>query len=57
MGQPRYGGVGGKGGDVFIEARMQITSLKIVKDAFPEKRFIGGNGGNSRFLFLCIQVT
>ncbi|XP_014674592.1 PREDICTED: GTP-binding protein 10-like isoform X2 [Priapulus caudatus] len=48
MGLPRQSGVGGKGGAVYVQATHQITSLKAVKDAFPEKRFVGGAGGNSK---------
>ncbi|XP_053569964.1 GTP-binding protein 10 [Bombina bombina] len=46
MGLPRLGGEGGKGGDVWVVAKNDVT-LKKIKDKFPNKRFLGGNGGNS----------
>uniref|UniRef100_A0A6I8SWI5 GTP-binding protein 10 n=1 Tax=Xenopus tropicalis TaxID=8364 RepID=A0A6I8SWI5_XENTR len=46
MGLPRLGGQGGKGGDVKLVAKKEVT-LKKIKDKFPHKRFIGGVGGNS----------
>lgn len=49
MGLPRLGGQGGKGGDVWVVAKNSMT-LKRVKDKYPQKRFLGGAGGNSRFV-------
>lgn len=49
MGLPRLGGQGGKGGDVWVVAKKNMT-LKRIKDKHPEKRFVGGAGGNSRFV-------
>lgn len=46
MGLPRLGGEGGKGGDVWIVAKGDIT-LKKIKDRYPHKRFAAGVGGNS----------
>ncbi|KAK2910238.1 GTP-binding protein 10 isoform X2 [Channa argus] len=46
MGLPRLGGQGGKGGDVWVVATKSMT-LKRIKDQYPQKRFIGGAGGNS----------
>lgn len=49
MGLPRLGGQGGKGGDVWVVAKKNMT-LKRIKDKHPQKRFVGGAGGNSRFV-------
>ncbi|KAM9723173.1 GTP-binding protein 10 [Menidia menidia] len=46
MGLPRLGGQGGNGGDVWVVATKNM-SLKKIKDKYPQKRFIGGIGGNS----------
>uniref|UniRef100_V9KYH1 GTP-binding protein 10 n=1 Tax=Callorhinchus milii TaxID=7868 RepID=V9KYH1_CALMI len=46
MGLGRFGGEGGKGGDVFVVAKADIT-LKKLKDKHPEKRFVGEVGANS----------
>lgn len=46
MGLPRLGGQGGKGGDVWVVATKDMT-LKRMKDKYPQKRFVGGTGGNS----------
>ncbi|XP_066986642.1 GTP-binding protein 10 homolog isoform X3 [Macrobrachium rosenbergii] len=47
MGYPKFGGVGGKGGDVYVEAVAEQTLSKTLR-AEPEKRWQGGVGGNSR---------
>ncbi|XP_064105534.1 GTP-binding protein 10 homolog isoform X1 [Macrobrachium nipponense] len=47
MGYPKFGGVGGKGGDVYVEAIAEQTLSKTLR-AEPEKRWLGGVGGNSR---------
>ena len=47
MGLPRLGGQGGKGGDVLVVAKKEIT-LKKIKDKYPQKRFVAGVGMNSR---------
>lgn len=49
MGLPRLGGQGGNGGDVWVVATKNMT-LKRIKDKYPQKRFVGGIGGNSRFV-------
>uniref|UniRef100_A0A8C8STF3 GTP-binding protein 10 n=1 Tax=Pelusios castaneus TaxID=367368 RepID=A0A8C8STF3_9SAUR len=46
MGLPRFGGEGGKGGDVWLVAEEKMT-LKRIKDKFPRKRFLAGTGANS----------
>uniref|UniRef100_A0A7N6A2H5 GTP-binding protein 10 n=1 Tax=Anabas testudineus TaxID=64144 RepID=A0A7N6A2H5_ANATE len=46
MGLPRLGGQGGNGGDVWVVATKNMT-LKRIKDKYPQKRFVGGIGGNS----------
>ncbi|KAF6739681.1 GTP-binding protein 10 [Oryzias melastigma] len=46
MGLPRLGGQGGNGGDVWVVAAKNMT-LKKIKDKYPQKRFVGGSGGNS----------
>ncbi|KAF6301721.1 GTP binding protein 10 [Rhinolophus ferrumequinum] len=48
MGYPRLGGEGGKGGDVWVVAHNKMT-LKQLKDKYPKKRFVAGEGANSRF--------
>ncbi|KAJ9573958.1 hypothetical protein L9F63_008648, partial [Diploptera punctata] len=47
MGLPRYGGIGGKGGDVILVAT-EGASLKKLKNMNSSKRFIAGNGENSQ---------
>lgn len=51
MGLPRLGGQGGNGGDVWVVAAKNMT-LKKIKDKYPQKRFVGGSGGNSRLVQL-----
>ncbi|XP_069186632.1 GTP-binding protein 10 homolog [Procambarus clarkii] len=52
LGFPRLGGVGGKGGDVYVEACKEYT-LKKTLNAKPGKRWIAASGGNSsKFLIL-----
>ncbi|KAE8288802.1 GTP-binding protein 10 [Larimichthys crocea] len=46
MGLPRLGGQGGSGGDVWVVATKN-TTLKKIKDKYPQKRFVGGAGANS----------
>ncbi|KAM4601299.1 GTP-binding protein 10 [Polymixia lowei] len=46
MGLPRLGGQGGKGGDVWVVAKKDLT-LKKLKDKYPQKRCIAGVGANS----------
>uniref|UniRef100_A0A4X2M866 GTP-binding protein 10 n=1 Tax=Vombatus ursinus TaxID=29139 RepID=A0A4X2M866_VOMUR len=48
MGYPRLGGEGGRGGDVWVVAKKRM-SLKKIKDKYPQKRFVAGEGANSRF--------
>ncbi|KAM5187671.1 GTP-binding protein 10 [Callospermophilus lateralis] len=47
MGYPRLGGEGGKGGDVWVVAHKKMT-LKQLKAKYPQKRFVAGEGANSR---------
>lgn len=49
MGLPRLGGQGGRGGDVWVVAKKDMT-LKTVKDKYPQKRFVAPIGANSRFV-------
>ncbi|XP_069815625.1 GTP-binding protein 10 isoform X2 [Dendropsophus ebraccatus] len=46
MGLPRLGGEGGRGGDVWVVAKHDVT-MKHVKSKFPQKRFVGAVGVNS----------
>ncbi|NXC18271.1 GTPBA protein, partial [Corythaeola cristata] len=46
MGYPRLGGEGGRGGDVWFVAR-ERTTLKSIRDRYPQKRFVAGTGANS----------
>ncbi|KAM6421867.1 GTP-binding protein 10 isoform 2-T2 [Rhynochetos jubatus] len=48
MGYPRLGGEGGRGGDVWFVAR-ERTTLRSIKEKYPQKRFVAGTGANSRF--------
>lgn len=47
MGLSRLGGQGGNGGDVWVVAAKNMN-LKMIKEKYPQKRFVGGTGGNSR---------
>lgn len=47
MGYPRLGGEGGRGGDVYFVAQ-ERTTLKSVKNRYPQKRIVAGTGANSR---------
>ncbi|KAG7173324.1 GTP-binding protein 10-like, partial [Homarus americanus] len=46
MGLPRFGGIGGKGGDIYVEAKEDFT-LKKTLNAEPRKRWSAADGGNS----------
>lgn len=46
QGLPKYGGVGGQGGNVVIVAKKD-RSLANVRSRCPTRRFVAGNGGNS----------
>ncbi|KAM5157938.1 GTP-binding protein 10 [Mantella aurantiaca] len=46
MGMPRLGGVGGKGGDVWMVAKHGVT-MKNIKDKCAHNRFAGSVGDNS----------
>ncbi|XP_035174806.1 GTP-binding protein 10 [Oxyura jamaicensis] len=46
MGYPRLGGEGGRGGDVYFVAQ-ERTTLKSVKNRYPQKRIVAGTGANS----------
>lgn len=47
MGNQKFGGIGGKGGDVYMQATKKVKDLKSVQVAFPERRIKAGHGGNS----------
>lgn len=47
MGYPRLGGEGGRGGDVYFVAQ-ERTTLRSVKNRYPQKRIVAGTGANSR---------
>ena len=47
QGFPKYGGLGGKGGDVILEADSKVY-LKHLKQAPGGLRYAGGAGTNSR---------
>nr|XP_020640807.1 GTP-binding protein 10 isoform X2 [Pogona vitticeps] len=51
MGHPRYGGQGGKGGDVWLVADGRVT-LKKMKSQYPKRRFVAGNGAHSSIVAL-----
>ncbi|NXQ45860.1 GTPBA protein, partial [Catharus fuscescens] len=46
MGYPNLGGEGGRGGDVWFIAR-ERTTLKSIREKYPQKRFVAGTGANS----------
>ncbi|KAH3721511.1 GTP-binding protein 10-like [Dreissena polymorpha] len=46
QGFPKFGGIGGRGGDVVIRATEKATFQKLV-EITPLKRFTAGSGGNS----------
>lgn len=46
-GLPKYGGVGGKGGDVYVEA-VDGWTLRNLKDKFPKQRFVAEKGEDSK---------
>ncbi|KFP23686.1 GTP-binding protein 10, partial [Colius striatus] len=46
MGYPRLGGEGGRGGDVWFIAQ-ERTTLKSIRDRYPQKRFVAGTGAHS----------
>lgn len=46
QGYPRYGGIGGKGGDVIIRAQKKVKFQDLV-DVNPTKRYTAGTGANS----------
>ncbi|NXD18924.1 GTPBA protein, partial [Spelaeornis formosus] len=46
MGYPNLGGEGGRGGDVWFVAR-ERTTLKSIRQKYPQKRFVAGTGANS----------
>ncbi|XP_068260910.1 GTP-binding protein 10 isoform X2 [Nyctibius grandis] len=46
MGYPRLGGEGGRGGDVWFVAQ-ERTTLKSIRERYPQKRFVAGAGANS----------
>ncbi|XP_062363735.1 GTP-binding protein 10 [Cinclus cinclus] len=46
MGYPSLGGEGGRGGDVWFVAR-ERTTLKSIREKYPQKRFLAGTGANS----------
>nr|XP_054754969.1 GTP-binding protein 10-like [Lytechinus pictus] len=47
QGHPKFGGIGGTGGDVYVQASTGVT-LKNVKSSKREQRYIAGPGNNSK---------
>lgn len=47
QGLPSYGGVGGKGGNVYVESSSKMTFRRL-KNLHPSKRFKAKEGENSR---------
>ena len=47
QGHPKFGGIGGKGGNVVLKTDSKIF-LRDVKEKHPTKRFAAGGGKNSR---------
>lgn len=56
MGQPRYGGIGGKGGDIYVEAQEEQTLRKIL-EANPQKRWSAASGGDSQKFRICGEAA
>lgn len=54
-GLPRLGGVGGRGGDVYVEGKEGLTLLK-VRQIQPDKRWCGRSGGDSRRTRICGEL-
>lgn len=50
-GLQHYGGIGGKGGDVYVVGS-ESANLRRLDELFPAKRFIAESGKNSKFVFL-----
>lgn len=47
-GLPRYGGIGGKGGDVIIKACSSVKNLESIMKKTPDGLFVGADGEESR---------
>jgi len=47
QGLPKYNGIGGRGGDVYVVGEERIT-LKALYQQFRSKRFIASKGEDSR---------
>lgn len=47
-GLPRFGGIGGRGGDVYIKASQKYSSLRHLKKMTPSLHFKAGNGLDAR---------
>uniref|UniRef100_A0A0N7Z9X0 Obg domain-containing protein n=1 Tax=Scylla olivacea TaxID=85551 RepID=A0A0N7Z9X0_SCYOL len=52
MGLPRFGGVGGAGGDVYVEGKEGHSLLKLRK-VRPDQRWVGAAGMDSRKYRIC----
>lgn len=48
-GFPRYGGIGGSGGSVYLKASDKIELRDVVKE-YPDKRVNAGHGQNSKLV-------
>lgn len=48
QGYPTYGGIGGDGGNIYLEASSKMTFRKL-RNKNPSKRFVAEHGKNSRF--------
>ena len=47
QGLPKFGGKGGRGGHVYVVCEKNATLKKVISEN-PSKRFLAGNGTNSR---------
>ena len=45
----KYGGIGGRGGHIYVEGNKRATLRRIVADN-EEKRYIAKPGGNSKYV-------
>ncbi|XP_076463498.1 GTP-binding protein 10-like [Babylonia areolata] len=52
QGLPKYGGIGGKGGDIVVVCEKKQTLVNMYR-RYPSRRFVAGSGGNCTKFSLC----
>jgi len=55
-GLPKVGGVGGSGGNIYVEADKTVKDLKKIIKQHPTKRITAGSGGDSRKIRLLGEI-